>query len=60
MWAMLVIVIAANAATSSVIYFPTKERCSNAQQDLTVGLRSLPAGTQYTITCMPISEGDKQ
>jgi hypothetical protein len=57
MWAMLVIIIAVNAATSSVIYFPSKERCANAQRDLQIGLQSLPEGVRFTITCMPMSEG---
>jgi hypothetical protein len=57
MWAMLVIIMASSSATSSVIYFPTQERCQNAQSDLTIGLRALPAGTQFTITCIPVAEG---
>jgi hypothetical protein len=56
MWAMLIIVIAAHAATSSVIYFPSKERCANAQHDLQIGLRSLPEGTVFNITCMPMDK----
>lgn len=56
MYAMLVIVLFGAAATSSVIYFPSQATCQRAQTTVTTGLKGLPVGAYFQVTCMPVSE----